>query len=515
MQSICMHRRVVKVAWFWSRTLRGGDNFRIPGAVKLNCRRHVSSSRSPPPAAGGGGGGAKEQKVPAAKPLSFRPTSIKKPNTVPRSHKHEQAGSNNAKQPVADLVRNRWIALFGFGAAALCIGSFTASLAFHWYTDVPAPCYPLGCEPEVPTGRPLIQSPYEFDLHLDKSEHRYGITKLRRYLAAEARGHVLEVAIGTGRNLEFYDWGTVTEELVPPEERDKEEASWWWGKNKTNKAPGKGEQDRKAVLSFTGLDISPSMLDITLRRIRQVIPYMVDVVPKKPSFAQLASTNTITTADNNNTSIPAVSLVSNRIRILQSNAQSLPIPLPPTLTSSNQPPQPPPRYYDTVIQTFGLCSVRDPVALIANLARVVRPGSGRILLFEHGRSNWWEFVNGMLDRSARGHFERFGCWWNRDVEAIVREAERVIPGLEVRRLERPGWVTFGTNVLVELGVRQEEQRAKDGAKGVGKGSEGGEKKGWMSFFSSSAASPSSSSSSPPSSSALLSVKKRDDEPKKD
>ena len=53
-------------------------------------------------------------------------------------------------------------------------------------------------------------------------------------MAAEARGHVLEVAVGTGRNFEFYDWGKVTEELVTPEEKDKEEASWWRGKSKVN-----------------------------------------------------------------------------------------------------------------------------------------------------------------------------------------------------------------------------------------------------------------------------------------
>ncbi|KAI5917355.1 hypothetical protein F4810DRAFT_704964 [Camillea tinctor] len=454
MQSKCMHRRAVKVAWCWSRALRGGDIF--------------STSR----AAVSGNEGA----------------------------------STNAKQPVAELVQNRWFALFGVGAATICIGFFTASSVVHWLSDEPAPSYPLGCEPEVPTGRPLVQSPYEFDLHLDKSEYRYSITKLRRHMAAEARGHVLEIAVGTGRNLEFYNWDKVIEGLVSPEERNQRAALWWQTK-----------EDQSAILSFTGLDISPSMLDITLQRIRQVVPHMVDSIPKKPSFAQLAST--VTSVNTIVTTAPVVSLVSNRIRIFQSDAQSPSLPSPPVVPSTpNLSSPPPPQYYDTILQTFGLCSVRDPVALIANLARAVRPGDeGRILLLEHGRSNWWEVVNGMLDRSARGHFARFGCWWNRDVEAIVREAERRVPGLEVRRLERPGWITLGTHVLIELGVRHvmEGEKKSGGGEVVEVGKEG-EKKGWVSFLSpsSSSSSSSSSTSSPTSSSgSFLSVKKRDGDPK--
>ncbi|KAJ1324904.1 methyltransferase OMS1 [Microdochium nivale] len=119
------------------------------------------------------------------------------------------------------------------------------------------------------------------------------------------------------------------------------------------------------------------------------------------------------------------------------------------LTSPSPPPQTPPQYYDTIVQTFGLCSVRDPVSLIANMAHLVRPGTGRIVMVEHGLSVW-ELVNGLLDRSARGHFERFGCWWNRDVEVIVHDAVRTVPGLEIVAFERPGWATGGTHLWIEL-----------------------------------------------------------------
>ncbi|KAI0129436.1 hypothetical protein BJ170DRAFT_700713 [Xylariales sp. AK1849] len=324
---------------------------------------------------------------------------------------------------VADLVRTRWIALFGAGAAALCLGSFTAS--WWWANSSEAPRYCTGHEPAVPTGRPAIQSPLEFDLHLDKSEWRYGITKLRRRLAAEATGHVLEVAVGTGRNLEFYDWGRVTEDFVEKGERNRQklEKSGWG-------AAGRMDGVRE-LESLTGVDISEAMLDIGLQRVRQVVPHGVDALPKKPSFAALAGQG------------QSVCLLDEKIRIFKGDAQNT-LPAPPLGR----------RKYDTIVQTFGLCSVRDPTLLIRNMAGMVQPETGRILLLEHGRS-WWDLVNGMLDRSALGHFERFGCWWNRDIETLVREAEKQIPGLEVVGFERPGWFKFGTHFWIELKVRRQ------------------------------------------------------------
>ena len=42
--------------------------------------------------------------------------------------------------------------------------------------------------------------------------------------------------------------------------------------------------------------------------------------------------------------------------------------------------------FDTVIDTFGLCSYDDPVKVLKEMARVCKP-EGKILLLEHGRSN--------------------------------------------------------------------------------------------------------------------------------
>lgn len=86
--------------------------------------------------------------------------------------------------------------------------------------------------------------------------------------------------------------------------------------------------------------------------------------------------------------------------------------------------------YDTVLETMSLCSTEQPDALLASLGRLVKPESGRILLLEHGRSKYG-ILNRKLDKSAEAHAEKFGCWWNRDVGAVVKRS-----GLEVLEMRR-------------------------------------------------------------------------------
>ncbi|KAI1458218.1 hypothetical protein F4805DRAFT_425940 [Annulohypoxylon moriforme] len=479
--------------------MRGGNSLRW---VEGGCRRYAK--KAPPPRSPAPKPAPKPiSKPPPAvpKPLPFKPAKPKAtpkpaskpaapkqtPKTTPTPHSPtspppppppkptpSSGQYKDQRQPVSELVRGRWFPLFGAGAAVACIGFFSVSMLNYWRTN-PAEHWLPGQEPETPTGRPTIQSPLEFDQHLDKSEWRYGITKLRRRIASEmARGHVLEVAVGAGRNFDYYDWSVVTEGLAPAKEEKKSGwFSWSNGGGKEEEKPDEKENStgkdkevkpvkplppqakakpepvkENAILSFTGVDIAPPMLDLALTRIRQVVPHMADQIPKKPSFTLLATS----TISNN----PSLSLANSRLRILKSDAQSsLP---PPSPISSTQ-------KYDTILQTFGLCSVRDPVLLLSTMARSLTPDTGRIVLLEHGRS-WWELINGFLDRSARGHFERFGCWWNRDIEVVVRAAERAVPGLEVVRLERPGWVTMGTHVLVEMRVRGDVAAAAEAAAAV-------------------------------------------------
>ena len=104
-----------------------------------------------------------------------------------------------------------------------------------------------------------------------------------------------------------------------------------------------------------------------------------------------------------------------------------------------------PASFDTVVDTFGLCSHEDPVAALRQMAAVCRPG-GRILLLEHGRGHW-AWLNELLDGSAGKHHSRWGCWWNRDILAVVAAA-----GLAVRSSSR--W-HFGTTYVIEAAVPPE------------------------------------------------------------
>ena len=64
--------------------------------------------------------------------------------------------------------------------------------------------------------------------------------------------------------------------------------------------------------------------------------------------------------------------------------------------------------FDTVIDTFGLCSYDRPVAVLNEMARVCKP-NGKILLLERGRSSTWDVVSKFLDRQAEQHAANCGC----------------------------------------------------------------------------------------------------------
>mmetsp|Transcript_4071 Transcript_4071/g.11392 ORF Transcript_4071/g.11392 Transcript_4071/m.11392 type:complete len:263 (-) Transcript_4071:830-1618(-) len=94
--------------------------------------------------------------------------------------------------------------------------------------------------------------------------------------------------------------------------------------------------------------------------------------------------------------------------------------------------------FDYVVDTFGLCSVENPGRTLEEIARVCKPG-GRVHLLEHGRSTWG-FLSQYLDDHAEDHVRKWGCFWNRDIEDLVRKS-----GLRVVTLERKH---FGTTIYI-------------------------------------------------------------------
>jgi methyltransferase OMS1, mitochondrial len=96
--------------------------------------------------------------------------------------------------------------------------------------------------------------------------------------------------------------------------------------------------------------------------------------------------------------------------------------------------------FDTVVDTFGLCSYDDPVAVLREMSRVCKKSGGKILLLEHGRSHSFQWITNHLDRNAETHAANWGCVWNRDLDDILAKS-----GLEVESIHT--W-HFGTTYYV-------------------------------------------------------------------
>eukprot|EP00937_MAST-01D_sp_MAST-1D-sp2_P004356 g4356.t1 len=99
--------------------------------------------------------------------------------------------------------------------------------------------------------------------------------------------------------------------------------------------------------------------------------------------------------------------------------------------------------FDTVVDTFGLCSFENEQAVLAEMRRVCKP-DGKILLLEHGRSHY-DWLNRILDRGADQHAQRWGCYWQKDIAGIVARS-----GMGV--VDSSRW-HFGTTYIYTLSPR--------------------------------------------------------------
>lgn len=157
----------------------------------------------------------------------------------------------------------------------------------------------------------------------------------RRRLLSNVRGKVLEVGVGTGRNLGYYPSGC----------------------------------------RITGIDVSGGMLE---RARKKVARLGVNAVLKKGDVERLPFKN---------------------------------------------------GSFDFVVDTLGLCTYSNPVAVLREMKRVCKD-DGRILLLEHGVSDR-KWVRNLQERREGRHYESFGCSLLRNHEALVRDA-----GLKIVRSER-------------------------------------------------------------------------------
>lgn len=223
-----------------------------------------------------------------------------------------------------------------------------------------------------------------YDKEIDMDETVMGMRLLRRWLAHKAEGDVLEVSCGTGRNLKYFDLrsgSAISSLTLTDSNREMLQHAWDKYRDMMRLEPAVPVRftlaDAQALSGGSGAaagDAAPSP------------------PPRAPGFGpQFAAPETFATAQ-----------------------------------------------FDTVVETFGLCSCSDPVQSLKEMARVCKPG-GRILLLEHGRGTW-DWVNGVLDAGEERHCARWGCQWNRPILELVAAA-----GLEVESVSR--W-HFGTTCLV-------------------------------------------------------------------
>lgn len=231
-----------------------------------------------------------------------------------------------------------------------------------------------------------------YDAEVDMSEKIMLMGTKRANLIRLAHGDVLEVSCGTGRNLELYELGgrrTVDEQ---------------------------GRAALRGCRSLTFVDLSPQMVAVTKQKFEALHPEYRDVAFR----AQDAGSVSVELPRRSE----STGIVGNRISGLVSRS-----------------------HYDTVVQTMGICSMPDPVAALRHLGSITEPTHGRILLLEHGRSHY-RWLNRILDNLAPTHADRYGCWWNRDIGAIIRES-----GLEI--VEEKRW-HFGTTWRYVLRPRRSE-----------------------------------------------------------
>ena len=351
------------------------------------------------------------------------------------ARRNSRTSRSRASQPapkqaetLLDLWRTSWLPLSGAAIFAGLLGLYIVGTVTASMKAPPCAC---GDNP-TPTGRPPAltgDNAEQFDQELNLPEWWMGITSLRRRIAARASGNVLEVAMGSGRNLEYYRWDALTAAATAGAKASD---------NQQNNLAGGNGALPPGITSFTGLDISADMLDVARRK-------LVKAVPPMKTSAPIVKASTMPDHTGGQ-----LSFLDDHLRLVNSDAhKALPPPSATTIAQGNK--------YDTVIQTFGLCSVSDPVAVLANLATVVKPDTGRIILLEHGKG-WLGLVNGLLDRNAGRHFEKYGCWWNRDIQALVEEAASKTLDLEVVKIERPNVAQVGTLVWAELKVVQKPER---------------------------------------------------------
>ncbi|KAL9594952.1 MAG: hypothetical protein Q9219_006732 [cf. Caloplaca sp. 3 TL-2023] len=233
-----------------------------------------------------------------------------------------------------------------------------------------------------------------FDKEVDLTERFTGITKLRRELVEQASGKVLEAAVGTGRNSEFYDLDRIKSLTLLDQSREMVEvARAKWQETYT-------EEERCRFVTRSALDPLPK-------------------APKLGGESEDEGYDTI---------VATMSLCSTPL---------------PSLFLRNL--------------ATGLSYHHDPSPASTASEASSNPDSHlpkRILLLEHGQSHYW-WVNKLLDRTAPAHALKHGCWWNRDIGQIARDSGLEIINTRRKNFGTTWWLELGLPDIAKGERRQQ------------------------------------------------------------
>jgi ubiquinone/menaquinone biosynthesis C-methylase UbiE len=109
----------------------------------------------------------------------------------------------------------------------------------------------------------------------------------------------------------------------------------------------------------------------------------------------------------------------------------------------------PDKSIDTVVMTWTLCSIPDPLKALAQMRRVLKP-RGKLIFIEHGRSPdsgvaaWQDRLNPLWKRIGGG------CNLNRKINALLDAAGFQIEDLNTSYLPGPRLMTYTYQGLAHL-----------------------------------------------------------------
>ncbi|KAJ5950677.1 uncharacterized protein N7479_009090 [Penicillium vulpinum] len=186
-------------------------------------------------------------------PKSSKPVAIKRRQTIPPRQTHPARQNTQPETPNAETTAKKGHgipprALTFLGISALTISTYCGYL-YASYTREVGKAQTLNVPRDVSDRYNTTAATFDADVEL--SEKAMGLGKKRQDLVRQARGHVLEVSCGTGRNLPYYELG---------ERR------------------GMDADGRAAVLgcrSVTFIDLSPQMVAIAKEKFEKLHPAAV------------------------------------------------------------------------------------------------------------------------------------------------------------------------------------------------------------------------------------------------